>query len=182
MLSLQDPQRGFLCSAGLDPEILVEFQFNPTQLTDSRKINYASLGAPGRLMPIRQYTQGGDRTLSFKIRIDAMFQNPADHTGLGTHGIGIAVDEVGGITPELNKYRAFVYPKNPYWPYAAESFVWLYEGTNEFASPPTAVFGFGANRVIDCIVTEVGITELFFNEELAPLRADVSLTLVEYVP
>jgi hypothetical protein len=171
----QNPVRGFLCSVGLDPEILVEFQYNPTQLSDKRSVNYATLNTPGQLMPVRQYSRGGDRTISFTVRIDGVFKGPADDE------IDIAKDEDGSIAPELNKYRAFMYPQTARWQDAYDSFVPLYDNTQHFASPPTCRFGFG-DRVIDCIVTEVSITELLFNAQLAPLRADVSVTLVELAP
>jgi hypothetical protein len=175
VIQQQNPVRGFLCSVGVDPEILVEFQYNPTQLSDKRSVNYATLNAPGQLMPVRQYSRGGDRTISFTLRIDGLFKGPADDE------IDIAKDEDGSIAPELNKYRAFLYPQTARWQEAGASFVPLYDDTQHFASPPTCRFGFG-NRVIDCIVTEVSITELLFNSELAPLRADVSVTLVELAP
>ena len=105
-----------------------------------------------------------------------------DQTGTGAHGEAIARDESGGIAPELNKYRAFLYPQNEEWDIATESFIPVYDSSREFTSPPQAIFGFGEGRVIDCIVTEVSITELLFNEKLAPLRADVAVTLVEYDP
>lgn len=171
----QNPVRGFLCSVGLDPEILVEFQYNPTQLSDRRSVNYATLNAPGLLMPVRQYSQGGDRTIGFTVRIDGLFQGPADDK------IDIAKDENGSIAPELNKYRAFLYPQTARWQEAGASFVPLYDDRQHFASPPTCRFGFG-DRVINCIVTEVSITELLFNAQLAPLRADISVTLVELAP
>lgn len=168
----QNPTRGFLMSTGLDPAILVEFQYNPAQLTDKRAVSYATLNAPGLLLPVRQYSQGGDRTLSFAIKIDGLFKGPADDE------IDIAQDDDGSITPELNKYRAFLYPRNSGWQDATDSFQPLYARTASFESPPACIFGFG-DRLIDCIVTDVGITETLFNAQLKPLRADVTVTLVE---
>lgn len=162
--------RGFLVSVGLDPEILVQFQFNPDKLQDRRGVDYAKINAPGLLMPVRQYNQGGDRTLTFTVRVDGLYAAP--------HERPVARDEDGGISAELNKYRAFLYPGNPAWQRARGSFQGLYEGTQVFAAPPRCRFGFG-QRLVDCIVTDVGITELMFNSNLAPLRADVSVTLVE---
>ena len=172
MQNLQNPTRGFLMSTDLDPAILVEFQYNPAQLTDKRAVNYSTLNAPGLLLPVRQYSQGGDRTLSFTIKIDGLFKGPADDE------IDIAKDDDGSITPELNKYRAFLYPKNADWESATDSFQPLYAQTTAFEAPPMCVFGFG-ERLIDCIVTDVGITETLFNAQLKPLRADVTVTLVE---
>ena len=190
MLTLPNPVRGFLRSAGLrrQNEILVEFQFNPTQVSDKRAVSYATLSAPGVLMPGRHYTQGGDRTISFTVQINGLF-TPADNELVAGSPSGgrakIARDESGSIEPELNKYRAFLYPQpkgEVNWRSARSSFVPLYKNVQEFASPPVCQFGMGEDRVIDCIVTDIGITETFFNLQLRPLRAEVSVTLVEYLP
>jgi hypothetical protein len=171
--------RGFLRSVGLATEVLVEFQYNPTQLTDKRTVNYATINAPGQLMPLRHYNQGGDRTISFTVHVDGLFPGPVDDA------IAIAKDESGSIRPELNKYRAFLYPQTPTWQTAGASFVPLYRETQQFAAPPQCQFGFGERgepQVIDCLVTEVSIQETLFDENLAPLRAEISVTLVEVVP
>jgi Contractile injection system tube protein len=176
------PVRGFLVSVELDPPILIQFQFNPTQLSDKRSVSYSSMNAPGLLMPVRQYAQGGDRTITFTVRIDSVFDGPVDEK------IPFEKDEDGSITPELNKYRAFLYPQRDDWDTATASFVPLYGDEDRFRSPPRARFGFGEGtgrtqpRVIDCVVTDIAITELMFNRDLAPLRADVAVTLVEVVP
>jgi hypothetical protein len=182
VIESQAPVRGFLGSVGLDPPIVIEFQFNPTQLSDKRSVTYSTLNAPGLLMPVRQYAQGGDRTISFTVRIDSVFDGPVDAA------IPFEKDEDGSITPELNKYRAFLYPQREDWDTATASFVPLFGQEERFRAPPRARFGFGEGtgtkqpRVIDCVVTDIAITELLFNRELAPLRADVAVTLVELVP
>lgn len=170
MTSERTAVRGFLVSVGLDPEILVQFQFNPEKLQDRRAVDYAKISAPGLLMPVRQYNQGGDRTLTFTVRVDGLFREREQPR--------IARDDQGGINGELNKYRAFLYPRISSWRSTRGSFQPLYEQTKVFASPPRCRFGFG-HRVVDCIVADVGITELLFNSRLAPMRADVSVTLVE---
>jgi len=175
MIQQQNPVRGFLVSVGLTPEILIEFQYNPTQLSDRRAITYASLTPPGLVLPDRQYIRGGDRTISFNVDINGLFKGPADDK------IGILRDEDGGITPELNKYRAFMYPQTARWKQATASFVPLYPAGPQFTSPPACRFGFG-ERVIDCVVAQVDITEMLFNARLAPVRAQVAVTLVELSP
>jgi hypothetical protein len=182
MISQRAPIRGFLCTVGLTPEILVEFQYNPTQISDKRAVNYATLNAPGLLLPARQYSQGGDRTLSFTVRLDAFYTHSEGFLdNESERQVRIALDDEGSLIPELNKYRAFLYPQNARWPDARASFVPIYATVSEFASPPTTRFGFG-DRVIDCIVVDMGINETLFNARLAPLRADISITLVEIAP
>lgn len=176
--SQQNPTRGFLASVGLDPEILVEFQWNPTQLTDKRTVSYATLNGPALLMPVRQYSQGGDRVITFTVRLDGLFEGPADSQ------ISIAKDDEGSIWPELNKYRAFLYPKSTRWNerITRATFTTIYDSNSVFESPPLCRFGFGEERVIDCVVTDVSITEQLFLPSLAPLRAEIAITLVEVAP
>ena len=178
-LQQRNPVRGFLVSVGLDPEILVEFQYNPEKVTDKRSVSYASLNAPGMLMPVKQYSAGGERTLSFTVIVDGLFNGPADD------GIDIARDERGGIAPELNKYRAFVHPQTERWQDANDApdgFTGLYAGSETvFTAPPACCFCFG-DRVIDCVVTEVQITEQLYNPDLDPVRAEVQVTCVELTP
>ncbi|WP_306316881.1 MULTISPECIES: hypothetical protein [unclassified Streptomyces] len=179
MTALRNPVRGFLVSVGLDPEILVQFQYNPAQVTDKRTVSYATLGAPGMLMPVKQYSAGGERTLSFTVTIDGLFKGPADDD------IDIARDERGGIAPELNKYRAFTYPQTENWQDAngkPDGFTGLFAAAEPvFTAPPTCRFGFG-ERVVDCVVTDLQITEKLYGPELDPVRAEVQVTCVELTP
>jgi Contractile injection system tube protein len=178
-LQQRNPVRGFLVSVGLDPEILVQFQYNPDKVTDKHQISYATLNAPGMLMPVRQYSAGGERTLSFTVIVDGLFKGPADDE------IDIARDERGGIAPELNKYRAFVYPQTERWQDAngaPDGFAGLYAGSETvFTAPPACRFGFG-ERFVDCVITEVQITDQLYNPDLDPVRAEVQVTCVELTP
>src|ERR1700754_1029965 len=168
--------RGSMRSVDLTPEGRVEFQYNPAQLTDKRTVQYATVNAPGQLMPQRHYTQGGDRTITFTAHVDGLFDGPS---------VPIAKDSGGSILPELNKYRAFMYPQTPTWQDAGFTFVGLYQGAQPFVAPPRCQFVFGARgrtQVVECVVTELSIQETLFDDALAPLRAEVSITLSEVVP
>jgi Contractile injection system tube protein len=171
-VNVNDPVRGFLASVGLDPRILVRFQFNPMTVADKRTAGWASLSAPGALLPVRQYTSGGERTITFSVAVDARWG-------------GVELDDDGGIAPELTKYRAFLHPSTPSWPDAAHlasGFTGLYAGRETvFEPPPAARFGFG-DRVVDCVVTEVTVTETLHTPTLAPLRAEIAVSLVEINP
>src|SRR5689334_6901586 len=141
MAQPQNPMRGFLATVGLSPEVVVEFQYNPTSLSDKRTVTYASLNAPALVFPVRQYSQGGDRTLSFTVQLDGLFDGP----------IPIAKDEFGSILPELNKYRLFLYPvvaQADYWKTAGGSFAGFFGNVTDFTAPPTCLLGFGEGREI----------------------------------
>jgi len=165
------PTRGFLRCRTATPPILIRFQFNPTQVADKRAVTYATLNAPGMVLPARQYVQGGDRTLSFTVTVEGLTDGP----------IAIARDDDGSIGPELNKYRALLYPQTGDWDRARGSFVSLYAELQQFVSPPPCEFGFG-DILIPCVVTDVSITEKLFNESLRPLRAEIAISLVEVAP
>lgn len=165
--------RGYLETVPPSPMIRLNFQFNPAQVSDKRAINYNRQAAPGNILPGYQYTSGGERSLGFTVSVDARF---AAFSKVDTDGDG-------GITPELNKYRALVYPRTDNWQKARSSFLapGIYPRPQQFVSPPACRLVLGS-RVLDVIVTELEITETVFNEKLAPLRADIKLTVVEYVP
>jgi hypothetical protein len=172
---MQRPIAGFLASVGLTPEILVEFQFNPEEISDKRAVSYASVTAPGILLPLRHYTSGGDRTLSFTVQVDGTDEGRDGSTQR------ISRDAAGSIIPELNKYRAFVWPQTSDWERAGATFAPLYASTQQFAAPPACRFGFG-ERLLDCVITEISVQETHFNHQLAPLRAKITITLVELLP
>lgn len=175
------PIRGALRSTDVSPPIVIRFQFNPIQLADRMIVNYASLNAPGGAAPVRQWSHGGGRTISFTVRLDASVAPPRGQPN------PISLDRDNSLTPELNKYRALVHPRTGSWQQAGGSFLSLYTDADRFANPPRCQFGYGApdlatSRVIDCVVSELTINELAFNDRLAPLRADVQVTLAELAP
>jgi hypothetical protein len=170
-LQQQTAARGTLFSLGIDPQIVIEFQYNPTELQDKRTVTYSTINTPGAFVPNRQYVQGGDRTITFSVDLDGLMDGP----------VPIETDNNGCITPELNKYRALVNPKTGKWNVASGStFADLYAGVNQFNPPPAAVFAFG-DMIIDCVVTDVTITEKLFDPNLGVLRAKVAVTLIETV-
>lgn len=163
--------RGSLVSVGVSPEIRVNFQYNPSELQDKRSVSYATINTPGAFVPNRQYAQGGDRTITLAVELDGLMEGP----------VPIDTDENGCITPELNKYRAFVNPKTDKWKDAADSsFANLYPGDGKFNAPPTALFVFG-DVAISCVVTDLTITEKLFDPNLGVLRARVAITLIEQI-
>jgi Contractile injection system tube protein len=174
------PKRGFLASVGVPGgnDVMVRFQFNPLSVEDSRRISYATLNAPCMLMPVRQYTAGGDRTISFTVAIDGLFAGQAEDS------VKIDLDPSGSIQPEIDKYRAFVYPQHAQWANATKAeggFASIYRDVDRFTAPPSCRFGFG-HRVVECVVSEVDVKATLFNADLEPLRAEVAVSLVEIVP
>lgn len=155
--------RGFLANTEVIPPLIVTFQFNPGSISDNKAVNYAernvslSEDTPGKV-----YTGGGDRTITFDIKLHGLEQ--------GTNARNpTPVDN--GITTELAKLRSFLYPKSDAWATVGGG----REG-RRISSPPTCIFGFGT-KILECVVTAMNITETQFNSALAPVRAEAKITL-----
>jgi hypothetical protein len=157
--------RGFLANIDVVPPLIVTFQFNPESVSDNKMVKYADRdgdlcgNAPGK-----EYTGGGDRTISFDIKLHGLEQ--------GTDRLNpTPVDN--GISTELAKLRSFLYPKGDAWATMREL---LGKEGVKLSSPPACIFGFGT-KILECWVTEMTINETQFNSLLAPVRADVKITL-----
>lgn len=158
--------RGFLANINVLPPLIVTFQFNPASISDNKTANYAdrastlSGNAPGKV-----YTGGGHRTITFDLKLHGLEQ--------GSNVLNpTAIDN--GISTELAKLRSFLYPKADAWG-TLGSLLGSSSG-KRLAAPPTGFFGFGT-RLLECVVTDIKITETQFNSRLAPVRADVTVTL-----
>lgn len=157
--------RGFLANIEVIPPLIFTFQFNPESISDNKDVKYADRdddlcgNAPGKV-----YTGGGHRTISFKFQLHGLEQ--------GTNAIPTPLAPLGnGISTELAKLRSFLYPKEDAWAVFGGG-----EEGRRLASPPTCFFGFGT-KILECVVTDVTIDETQFNSLLAPVRADVNITL-----
>jgi hypothetical protein len=164
--------RGFLANVTVLPPLIVTFQFNPSSIRDTKQVRYADrdTGLSGS-SPCKVYTGGGDRTLSFELVLNGLEQgsNRINPTPLDN-----------GISTELAKLRSFLYPADD--PFAAVAALAALFGAAENAgrrvsAPPKCLFGFGT-KILECVVTEVTVNETQFNSLLAPVQAQVSVTLV----
>lgn len=159
--------RGFLANIDVLPPLIFTFQFNPESVRDNKAVNYSDRNAdlcgnaPGKV-----YTGGGHRTISFDFKLHGLEE--------GTNAINPTPLD-NGISTELAKLRSFLYPKADAWASLGSLFGGGDEGTR-LAAPPTCIFGFGT-KILECVVTELTISETQFNSLLAPVRADVSVTL-----
>ncbi len=159
--------RGFLANIDVIPPLIVTFQFNPESITDNKAVNYADGNKDLCSAASKVYTGGGDRTISFDLRLHGLEQ--------GTNALNpTAVDN--GISTELAKLRSFLYPKADAWG-SLGSLLGGEEQGRRLAAPPACIFGFGT-KILECVVTDLNVQETQFNSKLAPVRADVSITLM----
>lgn len=158
--------RGFMANIDILPPLILTFQFNPESVTDNKGVTYADTQGDLCTAPGKTYTGGGARTISFSIKLHGMEQ--------GTNKL-IPIGLDNGIQTELAKLRSFLYPMEDAWGSLASVFGDEPQG-KRLAAPPTCIFGFGL-KILECVVTDVQITETQFNSYLAPVRADVTVTL-----
>jgi hypothetical protein len=158
--------RGFMANLNVLPPLILTFQFNPETVSDNKAVRYEDTQGDLCTAPGKTYTGGGDRTITFDLKLHGMEQ--------GTNRVNpLGLDN--GVSTELAKLRSFLYPMEDAWGSLASVFGDEPQG-KRLAAPPTCVFGFGT-RILDCVVTDINVTETQFNSFLAPVRADVRVTL-----
>jgi hypothetical protein len=156
--------RGFIANIDMIPPLVFTFQYNPQSVSDNKKVTYVDRNsslcgnAPGKF-----YVGGGDRIISVSFKLHGLEQglNVINPTGVDN-----------GISTELAKLRSFLYPKADAW----ATFSGGAPGGMKLAAPPTCYFGFGT-KILEGTIVEMQITETQFNSSLAPVRADVSVTI-----
>jgi hypothetical protein len=158
--------RGFLANLEVLPPLILTFQFNPESVSDNKAVNYADQQGDLCTAPGKVYTGGGARTISFDLKLHGMEQ--------GTNQL-IPIGLDNGIQTELAKLRSFLYPMEDAWGSLSAVFGDTPSG-KRLAAPPTCIFGFGT-KILECVLTDVSITETQFNSYLAPVRAEVKVTL-----
>ncbi len=200
-------KRGYLANMSSFPPIVYPFQYNPTEITDSKGVTWGkktpigeaqgagralsaaqsmqSLGGPiaggmgamGRLFSaadLHQFQAEGDRTIGFQLVIDGREQRPGEPDFRRQDGT---------ILGDLAMLRSFVYPAVLEATDLLDAA--LGSGCDRwsriwFNEPPTALLVLG-DRVTEAFVSDLRITETMFNANLDPVRAEVSLTLIEKI-
>jgi hypothetical protein len=159
--------RGFIANIDVLPPLILTFQFNPTSVSDNKAVTYVDRNRSLCTSPEKVYTGGGTRTITFDLKLDGL--------EVGSNVLNpTAVDN--GISTELAKLRSFLYPKADAWATVCGLLGGSSTPGKRLAAPPTCYFGFGT-KILKCVVTDIRITETMFNSALAPVRADVSVSL-----
>ena len=206
---LEHPKRGYLANLLTIPPLIYPFQYNPTELTDSKSIkwgkkkpippakvgqSWAALGA-GNLGAIAGAYTGSKELLgrTFSSASLHRFESEGDRTV----SFKFVLDgrqkrpgeparrrnEEGHILGDLSILRSFVYPRiAELTDLLAAAF-----GSGEsrwvdfwFQEPPTATLILGSMS-LEGFITQLKITEKLFNAELDPVRAEVEVTMIEKV-
>lgn len=158
--------RGFIANIDVIPPLILTFQFNPDSMTDDKAVNYADGrvelcgNAPGKV-----FTGGGHRTISFDLKLHGLEE--------GANALNPAPLD-NGVTTELSKLRSFLYPKADAW--ATVGALLGGDEGHRVTAPPNCIFGFGT-KILECVVTGMTVRETQFNSLLAPVQAEVTVTL-----
>lgn len=193
---LEQPARGYLANILTIPPLIYAFQYNPTQITDSKKLEWKAKytdqnPAPARGLPglsgltlgtatekigrvfsaaeIKRFDKEGPRTVSFKFTIDGRELSPGEPERLR--------NDEGDIVADLAVIRSFAYPQLANWMDVFGSTSW---STLWFNEPPTMTLVLGGSSM-EGYLEELKITETLFNSKLNPTRADVEITLIEKI-
>jgi len=199
---LAQPKRGYLAQILTVPPLIYPFQYNPTQISDSKRLEWDKrssmapqrgvsglggltsggisgvLDTAGRTFSaadLKSFKAEGDRTINFKFLIDGRERRPGEPARRRT--------DSGDILGDLAVLRSFVYPEMldlldlVSAPFSSDSDRWT---KMWFKEPPSAVLVFGGTS-IDGYVTELKITETQFNASLDPVRAEIEITMIERI-
>jgi hypothetical protein len=204
---LVQPKRGYLANILTIPPLIYPFQYNPTQVSDTKS---NKLGENKEVAPKKSGAAsllGGAAaalTLDFsaaKVGLGRAFSNAQLHRveseGDRTLNFKFTIDgreqrpgeparrrnDGGDILGDLAILRSFVYPQ-------VASLLDLLSSAFKrdqaaftkawFNEPPTALLVLGGTTV-EGFVTDLKITETQFNADLDPTRAEVDVTLVEKI-
>ncbi|WP_406259084.1 hypothetical protein OIA45_08850 [Streptomyces chartreusis] len=193
--ALEQPKRGYLAQLLTIPPLIYPFQYNPAQISDSRRLNWSTDRTPvsretdgNRLERITSAakhhleTQGlrlsgstlksfkadAERTVNFRFVIDGRELRPGEPARRRT--------DSGSILGDLALIRSFAYPQMV----SVLDVPSLVTDKIFFHEPPPLLLVFGSTTV-DGVVSELRINETQFNADLDPVRAEVEISMTERV-
>lgn len=146
----------------IDASETIEVAYNPTEMALSKAAQYSDVAIPGLDGPVLQYVRGDAETLALELFFDS--------TEAGTGA------DAESVVEQVDKFHRFV------------------KLDGELHSPPIVRVSWGDNfpgmalgdtdaprTTLDAVVVSVARRFTLFSPEGAPLRANVSLQLREYL-
>lgn len=161
-------QKGSLIS--LDPlnplPSVIVFQYNPETVTRTLTPQPSGAGGGGTGTPgeAMRLTSPPQESLKFDVDLDATDQLEQTES---------PATEVG-ILPQLARLEMLIYPQSSL---VIANEALLLAGVIEIVAPeaPLTILMLGANRVLPVRLTDFSITEEFFDPDMNPIHAKVSL-------
>jgi nucleoid-associated protein YgaU len=145
-------------------DVTIPCQFNPTQITLEKGVQYAEINIPGLLSPLQQFVRGQAETLSVELLFDTSDQ------GMGVNALSVATltDPVYALT--------HIDPKSHAPPVV--SFYW---GSGFPGHLLPLQVQHQARECFTGIVTSVRQVFTLWSSLGVPLRAKLTLTIKEYL-
>lgn len=180
-----DPSSG---NIQINPPIFYQFQYNPNEKTDSKKVNWVITDIVGDHEPLINYGSGSAREIKFKLTLNTY----TNSQGESISATRINIPGFSGVRGEIAKLQSFMYP-NPQtmitwggitksWSTFTKPKTWFNNigkrKVPQYLPPPPVLFGWGLSNMLKCVVKELQVKELLWNSYLDPIRAEADLTLV----
>lgn len=197
----QGPIKGFMLGLNADgsimfkPPLALQFMYNPSKMSDEKSTQWVVTPIPGRDTPMYAWSCGGERTIEFRLFLNAYEYGTPDATTL------INIPGLGGIRSELAKLESFMYSApSQYKNFGSgllkgaaagignvSALAYVNVATNnslivggtspaQFTPPPKCLFGYGTD-IHECIVKKVDKEITMWNRDLDPIRAEVHISL-----
>jgi hypothetical protein len=203
---LVQPKRGYLANILTIPPLIYPFQYNPTQVSDSKQLKWGkkdpmSPEKVGEAFAKLRVGKGiGNAFRASKEVLGRTFSHADLHRleseGDRTLNFKFIIDgrerrpgeperrrnESGHILADLAVLHSFVYPQFGDLLAILGSLTEGGKGFSEawFNEPPSAILVLGGTSV-EGFITDLKITETLFNADLDPVRAEVEVTMVEKI-
>jgi hypothetical protein len=207
---LETPKRGYLAQIFTIPPLIYPFQYNPTQVVDSKRNEWgkrepnpdATVAKVLSTFASGGFLAGAGATLSTATEILGRTFSGAELKKLDKEGdrtltFKFTIDgreqrageparrrnDAGDIIGDLAVLRSFVYPQlaNDLDIISAIAGSSTTTWSNVwFNHPPSVVLVLGGSSV-EGFITEMKVTETLFNTDLDPTKAEVDVTMIEKI-
>ena len=150
---------------GFIPQVVI-FQYNPEEMT--RTLEAQRMQRQGDPAEVQRIKGPPVEKITLKVELDAADQLEKPEQ----NATAVAM----GIYPQLSALEMMLYPKSS-WVIAKT--ILANAGAIEIAPPeePFTLFVWGISRVVPVRITNFSIAEKYYNPNLNPIAAEVSLTL-----
>lgn len=153
--------RGFLANPYTKPPLLLQFQWNPSRLSEQKTVKYNDIEMGGLMAPVSVYSSGGNLTYRFEL----LFDTTPDSRDLNY----FSVESLGlGVHAQVQTLMSWVYPETK------DIFNLSNVGSGE---PPACYFGLGI-RVLRGKIRVVDVQYELFEHKLIPQRARATVEFV----
>jgi hypothetical protein len=156
------------------------FQFNPEEITDTKEVTYEDRPRLGFDHQNFIWVNGGPRTISFTLKLDATNGSKVTHLGklpndsVGASTNNLTHDPAYGTLKQVQFLQSLQRPKEP--GQTAPRFIRTAALPNtQFTPPPLVIFNYGP-MYLEGVISSLSVSHKEFNRALVPVMTDVTVT------